>query len=292
MFKPNFLLIPTEVIQDPDIKPLDCTVYGIVYWYHSLKDGVCFAGNPAIAEIACATPRGVQNSLTRLEKKCYIKRFYGPKGRQIVPRIVFSSNPSIRFEGEDPLVECFYCHKKDKHGNSFDMDHYVPKSKGGSDEKDNMVLCCKECNAVKGDLTGDEYISYLQQNISSNDDTKDEQSVTSRSSNDDKNNNIYIKNKSKNIKPKQFSRMFFDDSEIQEQVLDEVLVKIGRGKEFWVRHEMAKFVDYWTEQTDSGKGLWETKRVFDLRRRFGRWLRTAAERQNGKIKSKGKKIIV
>ena len=31
------------------------------------------------------------------------------------------------------------------------MDHVIPRSKGGSNGMDNLVLCCRECNTLKAD---------------------------------------------------------------------------------------------------------------------------------------------
>jgi hypothetical protein len=42
-----------------------------------------------------------------------------------------------------------------------EIEHQVPKSKGGGDAKDNLVLACKPCNRAKSDRTVDEYRTYL-----------------------------------------------------------------------------------------------------------------------------------
>ncbi len=49
--------------------------------------------------------------------------------------------------------KCWYC-------GCFEIstvDHVVPKSKGGSDDLDNLVLCCKSCNSKKQDLSVHEF---------------------------------------------------------------------------------------------------------------------------------------
>lgn len=45
---------------------------------------------------------------------------------------------------------CFYCGKKLTLSSST-LDHCIPKSKGGSDDFDNLVLACKKCNQDKAD---------------------------------------------------------------------------------------------------------------------------------------------
>jgi 5-methylcytosine-specific restriction endonuclease McrA len=37
-------------------------------------------------------------------------------------------------------------------------DHLVPKSKGGSDLLDNLVLACNECNNQRGDMPAESFL--------------------------------------------------------------------------------------------------------------------------------------
>lgn len=46
---------------------------------------------------------------------------------------------------------CWYC-GKEMPKNKLTVDHVFPRSKGGSDDFDNIVLACKECNSSKNDL--------------------------------------------------------------------------------------------------------------------------------------------
>ncbi len=57
----------------------------------------------------------------------------------------------------DYEYECFYCgflYGKDKHRNLSwrTRDHIIPISKGGRNNKSNIVLCCYKCNRQKGSL--------------------------------------------------------------------------------------------------------------------------------------------
>lgn len=45
-------------------------------------------------------------------------------------------------------MTCYYC-KKDLHINKTTMDHYYPKSLGGTLDVYNVVTCCKRCNSYK-----------------------------------------------------------------------------------------------------------------------------------------------
>ena len=56
---------------------------------------------------------------------------------------------------------CFWCHYKVSK-NKATIDHLTPTSRGGKPlAANNMVICCSDCNASKGNLTGEEYILKL-----------------------------------------------------------------------------------------------------------------------------------
>lgn len=44
---------------------------------------------------------------------------------------------------------CMYCGSL----NDLTLDHVIPKSKGGGNDWDNLVTCCKKCNIKKDNLT-------------------------------------------------------------------------------------------------------------------------------------------
>lgn len=51
--------------------------------------------------------------------------------------------------------KCFYCGKT---ANKFEVEHMIPKARGGSNRIDNLTLSCHECNQKKGTLTAKEFI--------------------------------------------------------------------------------------------------------------------------------------
>jgi hypothetical protein len=53
----------------------------------------------------------------------------------------------IKRDGE----RCFYCGEQSAR---YELDHVVPKARGGSDDIENRVLACPACNAAKGTLPG------------------------------------------------------------------------------------------------------------------------------------------
>jgi len=50
--------------------------------------------------------------------------------------------------------QCAYCHRRDV---PFEIDHQVPRSRGGSHRASNLVLSCHDCNAAKGNRTAAEF---------------------------------------------------------------------------------------------------------------------------------------
>lgn len=82
MKKPDFLIIPTIVADDPKIQPLDAQVYAYVYWLERLRDGRCVASNDTLADL-CRTDSGsIKNSLGRLENAGYIRRIYKDEAKR------------------------------------------------------------------------------------------------------------------------------------------------------------------------------------------------------------------
>ena len=51
--------------------------------------------------------------------------------------------------------KCFYCGKS---VSKFEVEHMLPKSRGGSNRIDNLTLSCHDCNQKKDTLTAEEFI--------------------------------------------------------------------------------------------------------------------------------------
>ena len=51
--------------------------------------------------------------------------------------------------------KCFYCGKT---VSDFEVEHMIPKIRGGSDRIDNLTLSCHDCNQKKDTLTAEEFI--------------------------------------------------------------------------------------------------------------------------------------
>jgi len=59
----------------------------------------------------------------------------------------------------DSKMECVYC---GCHNELYlDIDHKIPKCRGGKDTAENKQITCQMCNKLKGGLTHEEFILYL-----------------------------------------------------------------------------------------------------------------------------------
>ena len=54
--------------------------------------------------------------------------------------------------------QCVYCGSTE----NLSLDHVIPFSRGGSDNPENLVTCCKSCNSSKGAKTPSEWIGGHQ----------------------------------------------------------------------------------------------------------------------------------
>lgn len=61
---------------------------------------------------------------------------------------------------------CYYCGADLRApGVEATLDHRVPRSRGGTDVRSNLVPACRECNAAKGCLTVEEYRERVRERL-------------------------------------------------------------------------------------------------------------------------------
>lgn len=66
----------------------------------------------------------------------------------------------IRMYLLDTQGRCRYCRKPlDKY--TVTIDHFMPKSKGGTDDLGNLVAACDDCNNRKGDMLPKAFLALL-----------------------------------------------------------------------------------------------------------------------------------
>lgn len=69
-------------------------------------------------------------------------------------------------------TNCYYCDRwlTEIHLGYFSnksIDHFIPKAKGGRGFNDNLVICCRACNDLKGNLLPDEFIDKVKRLLKS-----------------------------------------------------------------------------------------------------------------------------
>lgn len=93
---PDFLVIPSSLVLDKDLRPTDHLVYGVVYWYSKLKLEKCILSNKSFANLLSITDRAVQYGLQRMSDKGYIKVVYEDENKrvrkEIIPLVSFAVN--------------------------------------------------------------------------------------------------------------------------------------------------------------------------------------------------------
>ncbi|MDE2342933.1 MAG: HNH endonuclease [Betaproteobacteria bacterium] len=61
--------------------------------------------------------------------------------------------------------QCFYCSAQISHyhkrHDSLEIDHNIPRSRGGADDDSNLVAACRNCNRTKDALTGEEFMRKI-----------------------------------------------------------------------------------------------------------------------------------
>lgn len=94
---PDFLIIPSIVIRDEELQPLDWCVYGVVYWYTKLKLEKCIASSKNIADILNVKPNSVDNAVIRLVKKRFLMSIYNRQShtRELIPQVTFTSKEEL-----------------------------------------------------------------------------------------------------------------------------------------------------------------------------------------------------
>lgn len=62
---------------------------------------------------------------------------------------------------------------------------------------------------------------------------------------------------------------FFESTEDQEKIIQALVVK--KLPEATARHELNKFINYWTELNQKGKRRWELEKTFEVKKRLVNW---------------------
>jgi 5-methylcytosine-specific restriction endonuclease McrA len=141
LFAPEPLTDPTSarvLILNASFEPLHvCSVKRAVgLLMHDIAERV------EDAETVLRTPNSVFAVPSVVRLKRYVKRPH----RQ---RVAFNRRNVFRRDDH----ACQYCSRR---GNDLTLDHVLPRSRGGPTSWENVVACCRGCNAKKRDRTPDE----------------------------------------------------------------------------------------------------------------------------------------
>lgn len=93
----------------------------------------------------------------RTGKKAYIENDILKFTRQVSFRNIMIEL-TYQMKGKD---KCYYCKKKVKE-KEISIDHMFPVDFGGPTITNNLLPACKGCNSRKGNMTYQQYISYLE----------------------------------------------------------------------------------------------------------------------------------
>ena len=74
--------------------------------------------------------------------------------------------PFLRSLLAETNVRCTYClrlgtERRDPDGRGWTIDHVLPKVRDGEDAPENLVVCCRRCNSIKGPRTVEYLMSRL-----------------------------------------------------------------------------------------------------------------------------------
>src|SRR5574344_312112 len=91
-----------------------------------------------------------QNKKT-FDKSCYMVRAKAFKsykeGKWQIHDLLVNNIAKINMSNH-----CSYCNKRIENKSELTIDHIFPRSKGGSNDMDNIFLICKTCNSSKSDI--------------------------------------------------------------------------------------------------------------------------------------------
>ena len=118
------------------------------------ESGRIAASNAVIAHLVCASEATVSKHLRGLAAKGAIEVRQRGRGKDIqIKWPLLDEWPDGDNTGR---LSCHYC---EKHGRPMELDHVVARSKGGTDDYDNLAVACIVCNTDKGNLDLAEWLA-------------------------------------------------------------------------------------------------------------------------------------
>ena len=118
----------------------------------SWQEAVCLYARDLVAWTlgdAVLSLRGGQSRMDGRQTVVHIPSIIACGGRRVPQGRSVPALTNAALFGRDRNL-CLYCGRVFAHA-TLTRDHVVPKSRGGTDEWDNVVAACKRCNHHKGD---------------------------------------------------------------------------------------------------------------------------------------------
>ncbi len=138
LYLPDYLIIPSIIMGDKELQPLDGYVYGVVYWFNKLKLEKCTLTNQQISKLLHASASGVSHSLSRLSQKRHVEivmdRFN--QREEIIPLIFFASKNDFEVLPSEPSLKQTRRVAEMSEGGSSNK-HYTINNKIKEDNKKN-----------------------------------------------------------------------------------------------------------------------------------------------------------
>lgn len=161
---------------------------------------------------------------------------------------------------------CRYCSKTTR---PFTIDHILPRSKGGSNELDNLTISCVSCNLSKGD----KLLSEWQPNGGEMTDTGQPKLSKVKL-------NQIKSSEGNGPTPGELTTKFFEMVNSKSSEFDDFVEKLvlkGFPREI-VKIELVKFTSYWTELNSTGRQQrWQKEKTFEVQKRLNTWFSRAGK---------------
>jgi len=122
-------------------------------------------GHLTVSKILGITKQSVINMSKKLQEKELIETTRGGKLKRTTSKwynVVFNFDFKINKSWD--FLKCYYCDVTGLEA-QIELDYFIPKAKGGTNECDNLVLCCESCMEKKGSMSGSEYQEMQGKNI-------------------------------------------------------------------------------------------------------------------------------
>jgi 5-methylcytosine-specific restriction endonuclease McrA len=139
-------------------KPRSANAERVARWREK-QEAACAQGNFEFASGAAAPAPEVESKPADDQRTANAKRQQRWRERRRaagLPVLIQGAQATRQRIWERDQFTCRYCGSKD---GPFHCDHVIPRSRGGSDDDDNLITSCIPCNTSKGRFTVSEWVA-------------------------------------------------------------------------------------------------------------------------------------